>query len=201
MSLLWAEKAIEYVRTTVGVRSDNREWDRRVGVVDVGAARLEGLRRSGEAAHGWQNAVAAEASAYRDLKAGNCLEMAKVAFVYLAQNGIRPIEVAYLTPLAAARRVRLTGTTQSEDVDPDHAFVIIGRKIDGAERRARQDGEIAVAPYATWNFGTVICDPWSKRAYFGDRLGIEMQLINRVSGESTQLSSDPRLEEGQQWTA
>ena len=200
MSLLWAEKAVDYVRTTVGVRSDNREWDRRIGVVDVNAARLEGLRRSGDAAIGWQNSVAAEASAYRDLKAGNCLEMAKVAFVYLAQNNIRPIEVAYLTPVAAIR-VRLTGTTQSEDVDPDHAFVIIGRRTDAAERRERQTGVIAVPPYRQWNFGSVICDPWSKRSYFADRLAIEMQLINRVSGESTQLSSDPRLEEGEAWTA
>ena len=55
------------------------------------------------AAAGWQNELEAKVSAYRDLKAGNCYEMAELAFVYLAQNGLRPLEIAYLVPAAAVR--------------------------------------------------------------------------------------------------
>ena len=200
MSLYWAQKAVEYVRTTIGMRSNNREFDRRLGVVDVGAARTEAGRRSAAAAAGWQNELEAKVSAYRDLKAGNCYEMAELAFVYLAQNGLRPLEIAYLAP-AAAVRVRLFGTTDHDDIDPDHAFVIIGRKLEWEERRDRAGGEIAIAPLNKWNFGSVICDPWSKRCYFGHDLPNEMQMINRVSAGRTQLSSEVRLEEGQQWTA
>ncbi len=199
MSLYWAERAVDYVRTTIGMRSNNREWDRRQGVVDVSAARIEGFRRRSEAAANWQTELEAEVSAYRDLKAGNCYEMAKLAFVYLAANGQRPLEVAYLTP-ADAVRVRLFGMREEEEVEPDHAFVIIGRKLDQEERRERMSGYITVAPIARWNFGAVVCDPWAKRCYFGDRLPVESQMINRVSAGQIQLSSDIRLEEGQQWS-
>jgi hypothetical protein len=199
MSLIWAERAIDYVRTTVGMLSDNRAADRAIAVRDVDAARREGIRRNAAAPAGWQHTIAAEASAYRDARAGNCLEMAKVAFVYLARQGVTPIEVAWITPRAAIN-VLVTGTRDRMDVDPDHAFVIIGRKSTAEERRHRFDNEIEVPSVDTWNFGAVICDPWSKRCYLAHRLAIESQMINRVTAGDTTLSSDPRLEEGAAWT-
>lgn len=198
MTLICAERAVNYVRTTCGILSDNRAADRSIQVRDVEAARREGMRRSGAAAGDWQSGLAAEVSAYKEAHAGNCLEMAKVAFVYLAEQGITPLEVAWLTPRAAVN-VRLAGTTETADVDPDHAFVIIGRKSTAQERRNRFGGEIDVPDVDTWNFGTVICDPWSKRSYLSNRLGLESEMINRVSGGSIVLSSDPRLEEGAAW--
>lgn len=198
MSLVWAERAVTYVRTTMGMLADNRAADRNVAVRDVDAARLEGMRRSGAAAGDWQSSLAAEVSAYRDARAGNCLEMAKVAFVYLAEQGVTPLEVAWLTPRAAIN-VRLAGTPQMADVEPDHAFVIIGRKSTAPERRRRFDGEIDLPNADAWNFGAVICDPWSKRCYLSNRLALESEMINRVSGGSTTLSADPRLEEGAAW--
>ena len=126
--------------------------------------------------------------------------LAKVAFIYLAKNDQRPLEIAYVTP-AAAKRVRLFGTNQHQDVEPDHAFVIIGRRIETNERNERRQGYIAVAPVSQWNFNAVICDPWAKRCYFADRLPVEMEMLNRVSAGRTALSSEVRLEVGEQWTA
>jgi len=198
--MIWAERAVHYVRTTKSMLSDNRDADRAAAIRDVDAARREGMTRSGAAPAGWQHALKAEVSAYEDARAGNCLEMAKVAFVYLAAQGVTPLEVAWLTPRAAIN-VRLTGTATQTDVDPDHAFVIIGRKSTALERRNRFGGEIDVPPVDSWDFGAVICDPWSKRCYLAQRLAMESEMINRVSGGATTLSSDPRLEEGAAWTA
>jgi len=198
MSLLWAEEAIQYVRTTVGMRSNNREFDRRLGEGDVVAARIEANSRRQKAPAEWQAELAAEVSAYVDLKAGNCDEMAKVAFVYLAKKGLSPLEVAYFSN-ADALSTRLFGTTNVEDVEPDHAFVIIGRKLSMSEALERKKGVISIPPVESWNFGAVICDPWSKRAYLAHRLALESEMINRVTAGRTKLCSDIRLEEGEQW--
>jgi hypothetical protein len=199
MSLYWAERAIEYVRTTVRMLSNNREFDtRQGGGGNVAAARIEANRRRTLAPANWQKELAAEASAYVDLRAGNCDEMAKVAFVYLAEHGQSPLELAYFSAAIAAP-VRLFGTSNSEDVEPDHAFVIIGRKIGREEALERRQGIISVPAVESWNFGAVICDPWSKRAYLAHKLAIESQMINRVTAGRMQLSSEVRLEEGQQW--
>lgn len=199
MSLLWAERAVDYVRTTVGMLSNNRDFDTRIRNADVAGARMEGFQRMQNAQANEHAELAAQASAYVDFKAGNCDEMAKVAFVWLAAHDeVRPLELAYFAP-ADAVRVRLFGTPNEEDVEPDHSFVIIGRQMGNAERIARQQGTISLPPYDTWNFGAVICDPWAKRAYMASRLSIEAQMINRVTAGRTQLSSAMRLEVGERW--
>ncbi|HEX8411908.1 MAG TPA: hypothetical protein VF883_23875 [Thermoanaerobaculia bacterium] len=200
MSLLWAERAVDYVRTTVGMLSNNRQYDQRIGDVNVGAARVEGYTRSSNAEADEHKQLAAEASAYVELKAGNCDEMAKAAFVWLAQHDeVRPLELAYFSSVQAAVNVRLFGTNDHEDVEPDHSFVIIGRQMGQAERRERQQNIISMSAYSTWNFGTVICDPWAKRAYMAHKLLIEAEMINRVTANRTQLSCSMRLEVGERW--
>jgi hypothetical protein len=198
MSLYWAERAIEYVRNTVRMLSNNREFDtRQNGGGDVVAARILGFARRQEVPPDWQKELVAEVSAYVEKRAGNCEEMAKAAFVYLAEHGLNPLEVAYFS--GNGGRTRLFGTSTYDDVEPDHAFVIIGRKIGRQEALERKQGIISIPPVESWNFGAVICDPWSKRAYLAHKLAIESEMINRVTAGRKQLSSEIRLEEGQQW--
>lgn len=199
MSLLWAERAVEYVRTKVGMLSNNRDFDVGRGNADVGRARRESFTQRSEASSDEHEAMGAEVSAFVEYKAGNCDEMAKVAFVWLAQHDeVRPLELANFSA-ADAVRVRFAGLTTEDDVEPDHTFVIIGRKMENAERRERQTGVISLPSYESWNFGAVICDPWAKRRYMASRLAIEAQMINRVTAGRTQLSSDLRLEVGEKW--
>jgi hypothetical protein len=179
--------------------SNNRDFDRLGEVADVVAARIESFRRRSEASADAHVELGAEVSAFVELKAGNCDEMAKVAFVWLAQHDeVRPLELANFSAAAAAR-VRFAGLTTEDDVEPDHAFVIIGRQMDQVERRERQTGIISLPAYESWNFGAVICDPWAKRSYMASRLAIEAQMINRVTAGRTRLSSDLRLEVGEKW--
>lgn len=199
MSILWAERAIDYVRNVCQVLSNNRDWDTRTVVRDVSASRQEGLRRMLEVEGGWQSMLNAEVSAYRELQAGNCEEMAKIAFVYLAEHNIRPIELVYVRGNPDGYNIRQFGTTTNIEVEPDHAFVIIGREINITERNERNSGIISIPNYNTWNFGAVICDPWAKRCYLAHNLPMEMEMINRVTAGQTELSSDPRMESGEDW--
>ncbi|MEA2343246.1 MAG: hypothetical protein QOF63_1415 [Thermoanaerobaculia bacterium] len=198
MSLKWAQLAIAHVRNTVRMLSNNREFDtRQGGGGDVVAARSLAFTRRQQVPQDWQKELVAEVSAYVEKRAGNCEEMAKVAFVYLAENGLNPLEVAFFSGVGG--RIRLFGTTNYHDVEPDHAFVIIGRKIGPQEARERTQGIISIPAVESWKFGAVICDPWSKRAYLAHKLALESEMINRVTAGRTRLCSEIRLEEAQQW--
>jgi hypothetical protein len=199
MSLYWAERAVAYVRTTVGMLSNNRDADTARGTANVSGARIESFSRRSEASSDEHVAMGAEVSAFIEYQAGNCDEMAKVSFVWLAQHDeVRPLELANFSA-AAAMRVRFAGLRTEDDVEPDHTFVIIGRQMGNAERLERQQGVISLPAYESWNFGAVICDPWARRFYMASRLAIESQMINRVTAGRTQLSSDLRLEVGEKW--
>ena len=68
-------------------------------------------------------------------RAGNCGEFAAVCFMWAKRRGIYPIDYMHLT-------------------NGDHAFVVIGRKLDSVHTRV-----------STWGGDAVICDGWDNNAY------------------------------------
>ncbi|MFT4542674.1 MAG: hypothetical protein ACI841_002994 [Planctomycetota bacterium] len=113
--------------------ASNRELDRakRAGLDDaITAARIAGFSAQTPVVGVTERETVlkcldAEAGAYEKAKAGNCYEMANVAFVHLVRNlRARPAELVYLKAVDE-KEVRLTGTKTIEAVEPDHAFVIL----------------------------------------------------------------------------
>lgn len=193
-NMAMALRAGDYVRTVCGIRSNNHPSDSGARA-DVPAARMEGFQRMAAAPAGWKAELSAMVSAYTALRAGNCDEMAKVAFDYLARNGARPIEIlCFALPLASRRGA-------AEEDMPDHTIVVIGRRISGAEQREKAGGGLDVPDVSTWNAEAVICDPWASRAYSKDRLQAASQEIKQWTQGSATLTWDSpyRLEVGDAW--
>ena len=67
---------------------------------------------------------------------GNCGEQSAIAFMWLYNKGIRPLEWMRFT-------------------DADHAFVVVGRAWNKSF-----DWDVP-----NWGPSAVVCDPWKKRAY------------------------------------
>jgi len=207
--LQYAEQGVHYVRTTRGMLAANRQADRmkHTGDLDkaVSNSRVAGIQAGfaapavGDERQNLLLALGAEAEAYSEHKAGNCSEMAKVAFVHLAQHyHVRPLELVYLKTEEPIN-VRLTGTASEEEIEPDHSFVIVGREISASEKFRYEKGYLDMPPYSEWKYGSAICDPWAKRAYAAQHLETEMAKINRVSAGSTKLLLELRIEPGQKW--
>lgn len=95
--------------------------------------------------------------ATRIFKAGNCQEQATVAYKFLSNKGIYPLEIC-----------RIEGG--------NHVFVIIGRN---------QNSNIKDP--STWGKNTVICDPWSKNYHATDykqwlkQMGKSPELIKNLA--------------------
>ena len=70
------------------------------------------------------------------LESGNCTEQARIAFDYIAKQGVFPLELFSM----------LYG---------DHAFVVVGRN----------QATDPLDP-TTWNLDAVVCDPWAGEVYF-----------------------------------
>jgi hypothetical protein len=77
-----------------------------------------------------------DAAKSADLGCGNCGEQTAVAFMYLKDSGVRPLDY-----------------TVSQDPG-DHAFVVIGR-AQGSD----------ASNYKTWGGDAVVCDPWGDDAF------------------------------------
>jgi hypothetical protein len=191
----YAKEAIKYVRETLEIKAANREWDRNDrqdldGKINAARAEVGTVMETFVGSPTPIQYLRKEIECYARWKAGNCNEMAKIAFVYLVDTEIKcRIEIAELS--VVSRTIRITGTKDYEEVSADHSLVIIGRKIEQTEQYARSNNnEISLPSYDTWNFNTVICDPWAKRAYLKHMLPVEMQMINRVSAGSIKFSSE-----------
>ena len=78
--------------------------------------------------------IGARAQAAQNMGAGNCGEQAALAFWYLQQRGVRPLDLVHFT-------------------DRDHAFVVLGSRVD-----------ITPTNFVQWSVDSVVCDPWSGRA-------------------------------------
>jgi hypothetical protein len=99
--------------------------------VDIAVA-----REPGDGKLGMPGVIRGTAAKARDLGCGNCGEQAAVAFVYLKDAGVRPLDyMVYKEP-------------------GDHAFVVIGRAANSVE-----------SDYTTWGDDAVVCDPWGGNAF------------------------------------
>jgi len=68
---------------------------------------------------------------------GNCGEHAVIAFTFLMDHGVKPLDFMELF-----------------DNRPRHNFVVIGREVDSEP-----------AKYGTWGENAVVCDPWDRNVY------------------------------------
>lgn len=218
MSLLKAREAIAYVRDTCRIKANNRDSDRRhplevsyevAKFLEAGhdasqyksvdyqkAALFPAMSHVREAEGSYESLrmLQVEAAVIRKLKVGNCLEMAKVAFVYLANAGIKPLELVACRPKSLpASKLPITGVVPEEDIEADHAFVLIHRT------RTEPKDEAALSPHTKWQGEVVICDPWARRAYTKWELEEEMALIKRVTAGQTLLESDVALLRDEVW--
>ncbi len=138
-NLHWAESAIDFVKSKLKLGAGNKGIDvlrssgqSRICVYNLREKRKQTpLKPIGE-----QIRIDAETA----IKAGcgNCAEQARIAFVFLDDQGVRPIELFWF----------------SNNKDYDHEFVVIERL-----ENSKEDD-----PY-DWGPNAVICDPWLGKAY------------------------------------
>jgi hypothetical protein len=93
-----------------------------------------------------------------DMKAGNCGLQAAVAFKYLKDRAIAPIDL-----MGFVKR-------------GDHGFVVLNRLLD-----------MGSSSFAEWSHGAVICDPWNWRVGIAAMMGVwygstDPTLIGRWDG-------------------
>jgi hypothetical protein len=106
-------------------------WIKTQNIIANARDGYEEAKRRGELKEGdWKTYIELMARTAIQIKAGNCGEQSSVAFMYLKEAGIRPIEYFEYT-------------------DRDHAFLILNR-------RAGTD----IANFAEWSENAVVCDPW-----------------------------------------
>jgi peptidoglycan hydrolase-like protein with peptidoglycan-binding domain len=123
-NILWSKKAVEYVLTTVGLKAPNWDkyrgdpsWERGTGPKDaLDVCLYDKTRPDTEAAYAGLGSAAAPidwvrlvAEGAKKNKCGNCGENSALAFMWLYDQGVRPIDWMNLA-------------------EADHAFVVIGRK-------------------------------------------------------------------------
>ena len=78
--------------------------------------------------------IEAMASSARQMGAGNCGEQSALAFAFLRQKGVRPLDFCWLD-------------------DGKHAFLVLNSPVN-----------ITPTNFTTWSVDAVICDPWYGRA-------------------------------------
>jgi hypothetical protein len=113
-------------KAAIAVQSAFQKVDPRVACVSAQRS-AQGFRFRQGIDYQWIKAIAAGAATSG---CGNCGEQAALAFDYLLQRHIRPLDYMYRT-------------------DGDHAFVLIGR-----------DRRTDVTRPQTWSSDVVVCDPW-----------------------------------------
>lgn len=140
-----ATNAIEHVKHKVRYRGLNTGggWIRNPAEVPQKfSARIKSLRLGAARSAEYGGVFDAElyinemAKLAVDSQTGNCSELSALAFLYLRDNGIRPIE--YYGVIRGGW---------------DHAFVVLNR-----------DTNIAVPNFADWSYQAVCCDPLKDRS-------------------------------------
>lgn len=131
-----ANLALDYVKSRMTVGASNKIGDFLgsfgASYVCVLATRSVKIATPSSPLPAWVRSSAAIAE---HVGCGNCGENAGVAFVYLYDRGVFPIDFMAAT-------------------NHDHAFVVIGRDEGGDE--TRPEG---------WGKDAVICDPWDGKCY------------------------------------
>ena len=106
-------------------------WIKTQNIIANARDTYDAAKRSGELAEGdWKSYIELMARTAIQIKAGNCGEQASLAFMYLKEAGVRPLEYFEYT-------------------DRDHAFVILNRPL-----------HTDVSNFAQWTEQAVVCDPW-----------------------------------------
>lgn len=132
-NLNWAQKAVRYTKESLPTGASNKPF------TGIGAVMCVKMMRSAPSPTKKENKydyIRSWAARARHFKCGNCAEQAAVAFVYLDDNGIRPIH--FMANLEKG----------------DHGFVVIGREPNS------KDGDTA-----GWGINAVVCDPWHGKSY------------------------------------
>ena len=139
-NMFFAKEAVTHARSKLTLGANNKWKDllrtRGESLICVIASRDVEIPGESEGGIKWIRAVAAKAE---HVGCGNCGENAAIAFMYLFERGIRPLDF-------------MSGG------DPvDHAFVVVGRS-----------GSSEAADPKTWGDEAVICDSWHEDggAYF-----------------------------------
>ncbi|OIO60546.1 MAG: hypothetical protein COZ46_08015 [Verrucomicrobia bacterium CG_4_10_14_3_um_filter_43_23] len=113
------------------------------------------------------------AKIHRLLNVGNCGPMATVAFDYLANNGVRGLELVY-------------------DNDIDHVFLIIGR-----------DPNTDINDPANWKHPEKpfwVCDPWESKVWPGDQYIEDFDMYKSIrEKEKYNFEIEASLPEGASW--
>lgn len=130
-NLLVAQDAVKYVRSKITIGASNKPGDvlRSLGgsLLCVPAIRSVDLPDQDTSDLKFIRAVAAKAE---HVGCGNCGENASLAFVYLLDRGVKPLDLMEGGPV-------------------DHAFVLVGSPAAGVESDPKK-----------WGGDAVVCDPW-----------------------------------------
>jgi hypothetical protein len=142
--IVHAKAAVQYVKSYMKVGAANKASDiigSRLGspiAVSDMRGEADSLMYDGDswlAFRGPHNKVDVRAWLAKEHGAGNCGEQSALAFVYLRERGVFPLDwCQFLKP------------------HRDHAFVILNAKA-----------EIRSNNFSEWSKGAVLCDPWGGR--------------------------------------
>ncbi len=93
-------------------------------------------------------------------------------------SAAEPLDIVFFASFENNDRkpVKTLGKATTENVRPDHVFVVIGRP----------NGTDATT-YTTWRNDAVICDPWARRAYFARNLEFESERLGTISAGQIKL--------------
>ena len=126
-----AKQAVAYSQTTLTPGNYVLSSAAQANAVARTRARIEAGRYNKERL----DRIAEIAANCESTRAGNCGEFAALCFIWARRRGIYPLDYMNLT-------------------NGDHAFVVIGRKLDSNDRSV-----------GTWGGDAVICDGWDNNAY------------------------------------
>ena len=141
-----AKEAVSYVKGVMDIGAPNKaepwEWYGKITrglCAGTAVSKGELAKRVGEelarmAAPTWKDQLDVEASWAKHFGCGNCGPQSAVAFVFLRNKGVRPLDWMHYNNL-------------------QHAFVIVGRKNESEPGDSR-----------TWGKKAVVCDPWRGQA-------------------------------------
>jgi hypothetical protein len=148
INVMYAERAIDYVKNTVRMRADNRPEGVNRSAPQPGqvqAIRDEARKlyqQQGLEGGIWEAQVRAQVASQRGY--GNCTEQSAIAFDYLRERGHR--ELAWI------------GCPSH-----NHMFVMLGMQTPIPPLCRGRGGlflQVGEPPPIAWGYDTVVCDPW-----------------------------------------
>lgn len=132
-----AHEAVDYVRSKMTVGASNKIHDevKSMGEAFVCMLAERSVTKQWESL-ATERYLRLSAGAAESTGCGNCGEQSALAFSYLLDRGVHPIDWMALQPPG------------------DHAFVVIGRPRNSNETEP-----------VTWGASAIVCDPWKGMVY------------------------------------